>query len=95
MPEPTLSAENKIRIDGLEVAIHQGFSQSDANDKTIMKKLDDMDKALFHDNGGECQQSRINQNTSCNKTIIGFLSAIGVVVLCTVARLLFTFLAVK
>ncbi len=95
MTEPTLSAENKIRIDGLETAIAKGFETSNANDQKIIEGQDKLTKALFYDNGGDCMQSKINSNTACNKTIIGFLSALGIVVLGIVGKLLLAYFTAK
>jgi len=44
---------------------------------TIIKKLDNLEKKLFVDNGGLSHQSKINKNTRDLKIITGIFSAIG------------------
>ena len=84
-----LGAENKTRINNLEMSIKEGFALSTVHDKEILEQLNILNKGLYKDNGSECLQSKLNKNTNRIGGIIAFMTAIGLTVLALLSRVVY------
>ena len=55
---------------------------------TIDEKLDEISRRLFMDNGSQCLQSKVNENTQNIKRILGVFGFIGTIILAVIGWIL-------